>query len=183
MNSGFLAAGAGWFLQSRQEASRIKKLKDLVTQSILEDMENSILTYSEISQRWRDTNIIWFDLLNGLDDSRGAYYRNRDSITLLDKKIREKITNYYRKSTSTLSQLRYQQDRKYYLLNKAKTAQQELMFKNPKMNIDKSIKIVVDSSMHDSDELDYINKSLPELVNSLEGLRNDARAVLGELKK
>lgn len=180
---GFLAAGTGWLLQNRQEASRICKLKKLWITAITEDLESSVDLYEQISNGWLQSKIIWFNLLNELDDSRSAFYRNRDYVVLLDDiDLRGKILKYYRKSSTLINQLRNTQQREYDLHNKLKVSEQELLFKNPGMSLDQAIGIVITANLHDDEELGHIKKTLPELVNSLEGLRADARDILEKLK-
>ena len=49
---GFLAAGTGWFLQNRLEASRLQRLKQLLIIGISDDMKSSAELYDRVIDEW-----------------------------------------------------------------------------------------------------------------------------------
>jgi len=75
---GFLAAGTGWFLQNRLEASRLKRLKQLLIIGISDDLKSSVELYSRVIDEWDKSQIVWFTTLNELRESRQTYLKNRD---------------------------------------------------------------------------------------------------------
>ena len=70
---GFLAAGAGWILQWRQESSRLKKLRELLALAIGDDLKSTIDLYNQLAEGWEQSRLIWFNLISEINDSRKSY--------------------------------------------------------------------------------------------------------------
>lgn len=55
---GFLAAGTGRFLQVRLEASRMKRLKELLIIGIKDDLKSSVDLYERVIDDWDKSQIV-----------------------------------------------------------------------------------------------------------------------------
>jgi hypothetical protein len=55
---GFLAAGTGWFIQTRLEKSRTDKARDLLITGICDDLSHSLTLYEKIEEEWDKTKKI-----------------------------------------------------------------------------------------------------------------------------
>lgn len=181
---GFLAAGTGWFLQNRAEASRIRKLRELWIVGISEDLNSAIDMYQQVMEGWQQSRVVWFNLLNELNDSRSAYERNRDFVVFIDNvDLRRNILKYYRKSANVILQLRNTQQRQYDLRGELMRVLQDIQQKNPGIAYEEAARLVLESTQPKQNELEHIDQQLPQLVNSLEGLKGDARQILSALNK
>jgi hypothetical protein len=133
---GFLAAGTGWFLQTRLEASRQKKIKELLLIGMSDDLRNSLELYVRLEEDWEKSRVIWFTTINELTESRHIYTNNKDWITLIkNEELRKNILKYYRKSANHLIQLQNTQQRKYDIQNRFNAQVQELRIKNPTLEL------------------------------------------------
>lgn len=176
---GFLAAGTGWFVQTRLEATRLSRLRTLLITGITDDLKNSIELYDKLTEEWERGRIVWFNILTELGESRHIYVNNRDSIILIeDVELRNKILQYYRKSGNHLLSLQGGQQRKYDIQNKYDLAVQNLRLQTPTLTDDQARNLVVDTMRNEVTELTYWNGQLPILVTGLQRYKNEAREIL-----
>lgn len=181
---GLLAAGAGWFVQNRIEASRIDRQRQLMLQGIDDDLSNSIELYDQLAADWERSKIVWFNLLTELGDSRHTYVNNRDFMLLVrDKDLRNRIVRYYRKSGHHLLSLQNAQQRKYDIEARYTQAVQQYLLANPDLQEEQVREVVARSMDKESQELTYWNEQLPTLVAGLERFKSEARELLREIKK
>ena len=179
---GFLAAGTGWFVQSRIEKEKLRKHKALLITGITDDLNNSIDLYDKLSEEWERSRIVWFNILTELSESRHIYVNHRDSIIFIENvALRNRILQYYRKSGGHLLSLQNAQQRKYDIQNKCDLAIQNLRFQNPALEHDEAQKLVVDTMRSEDAELIYWNEQLPVLVTGLQRYKSEAREILKDL--
>lgn len=181
---GFLAAGAGWFVQHRIEVSRLSRQRKLFIQGIRDDLLNSIELYNKLAEDWQRSKHVWFNLLSELVDSRHTYVKNRDFILLIgDDSLRQKISEYYRKSAQHLLSLRNAQQRKYDIENKYAAEVKGYLLKNPETDQNSVENTVANAMDLEGQELQHWNKTLPTMINSLGRFRGDAKEILKLLDK
>ena len=179
---GFLAAGTGWFLQSRLEASRISRLKNLLIVGITDDLTNSLELYDQISEDWERSRIVWFNLLTEIADSRHIYVNNRDSIVLLDDPdLRTRIFQYYRKSGNHLLSLQNAQQRTYDIQGKYNQAVQSCQLQNPTLTLEQAQQLVSQTMSNENSELIYWREQLPVLVAGIQRFKDEAHQIREDL--
>jgi hypothetical protein len=116
---GFLAAGAGWFLQTRLENTRLNRLRTLLLVGMRDDLNNAIELFNRLSDDWDKSKVVWFTSINEFAESREVYVKNKDWIALLhNDDLRVKILRYYRRSANHILQLQNSQQRKYDIQRK-----------------------------------------------------------------
>ncbi len=180
---GFLAAGAGWFVQSRIEASRESRHKKLLLLGITDDLTNSLELYDQLTEDWERSRIVWFKLLTEIGDSRQIYVNHRSSIVLIkSESLRNRILQYYRKSGNHLLALQNAQQRKYDIQGKYNLAVQNQQLQNHDLSLEAAQAIVVQAMTAESDELAYWNDHLPVLVAGVQRFKDDAREIRELLK-
>ena len=179
---GFLAAGTGWFLQSRLEASRISRLKNLLIVGITDDLTNSLELYDQISEDWERSRTVWFNLLTEIADSRHVYVNNRDSIVLLDDPdLRIRIFQYYRKSGNHLLSLQNAQQRMYDIQGKNDQAVQSCQLQDPTLTLEKAQQLVAQTMSNENNELIYWREQLPVLVAGIQRFKDEAHQIREDL--
>jgi len=180
---GFLAAGTGWFLQVRLEASRLDRLKRLLFLGMTDDLRNSIELYDRIAEDWEKSKIIWFNLITELFESRHIYTNNKDWITLIeDENLRKEIFQYYRKSANHLLQLQNSQQRKYDIQNRFNMLVQDLRIRNPQLSLQDAQNNISTTMVAENNELNYLDQQIPDLVNGLGRYKANANSILDRLK-
>ncbi len=158
------------------------RLEVLLVTGVKDDLVNSLDLYDRIAEDWEKGQIIWFNVINELEDSRQTYMNNRDSILLIsDDRLRGDVIKYYRKSGMHLIQLRNTQQRKYDIQGRYDLAKQDLRLKNPDLTDDDAHTIVVQAMGPEDKELTYIREQIPTLVAGLERFKGDARSLLDRL--
>ena len=180
---GFLAAGTGWFLQTRLETSRTDKARNLLTTGICDDLNHSLSLYEKIDEEWTKTKIIWFSTLNELKESRQTYKENKNWIVLFeDSGIRNKIFKYYLKSAELIDTLEYQQRRKYELGNKYNGLVSDIKLKNPDIEHKEASNLAISYMTSENDEYQRLEGSIPETVAKLTKYSIEAKELLNELQ-
>jgi len=180
---GFIAAITGWFVQTRIEASRTKRLKKLLILGITDDLDNSLDLYDQLTENWERSQVVLFNLLTEVLDSRHVYVNNRDSIVLInDTNLRNKIFQYYRKSGNHLLNLQSLQQRKYDIDNKFKLALQDQRLRNPQLPLDQAQDLVFQTMSGERDEWAYYDKQIPALISGIQRFKNDAKDIREALK-
>jgi hypothetical protein len=180
---GFLAAGTGWFLQTRLESSRLSRARKLLVAGMSDDLRNSIDLYDRIAEDWEKSRIIWFNLVDELFDSRHVYAHNKDWVTVIDdEELRKEIFQYYRKSAQHLLQLRNAQQRKYDIQNRFNLLVQEHRMRNPGIELEPAQAFVAPTMAAENDELHYLEKQIPDLVGGLIRYKSSANQVLEKLR-
>ncbi len=179
---GFLAACTGWFLQSRLEASRISHSRNLLIAGMTDDLSTSVELYDRVIEDWQKSHTVWFNLIDELFESRHVYTNNRDWLTLIpDNELRKTVYQYYRKSAQHLLQLRNAQQRKYDIDRIYKTQLQDFRIRNPGIDIEEAKRVVTDAMSAESNELDNLERGMPELVAGLNRHKNQANVILSKL--
>jgi hypothetical protein len=74
---GFLAAGTGWFLQTRLENTRLKRLRTLLLVGLRDDLNNAIELFNRLSDDWDKSKIVWFTSINEFAESREVYIQKQ----------------------------------------------------------------------------------------------------------
>ena len=173
---GFLAAGTGWFLQVRLEASRMEKLKRLLIVGISDDLKSADELYSRVIDEWDKTQIVWFTTLNELRESRQTYIKNRDWIVLVkDESLRQKLLKYYHRSADHISLLEQQQRRKYDISAKLNEVVRDVQLRNPALTREQATPQVIVLMHAEDQELVGLNAMLPQGVQKVRDFRDEAR--------
>ncbi|MBU1319220.1 MAG: hypothetical protein KKH67_08480 [candidate division Zixibacteria bacterium] len=181
---GFLAAGTGWLLQSRLEASRLSRTKRLLIIGIVDDLKSSIELYSRVIDEWEKSQTIWFTTLNELRESRQTYLKNRDWLVLLkDESFRQRIFKYYHRSTDHINLLESQQRRKYDIQAKLNEVVRDIRLRNESLSLEEERQLVI-RAMHAEDrELDGLSKLIPQSIQHLRDYRDEAKDLSEVLEK
>ena len=179
---GFLAAGTGWFLQDRAEASRIKRLKELLIIGITDDLKTSVELYGRVIDEWEKSQIVWFTTLNELRESRQTYLKNRDWMALMkDETLRQKLFKYYHRSADHITVLENQQRRKYDIQNKLNDLTRDVQIRNAGMPRDQALAQAVQLMQAEDQELAGIDGFLPQNIQRMRDFRDEAKELLGAL--
>ena len=180
---GFLAAGTGWFLQTRLEAARLARTKQLFLLAITDDLTNSIELYDRIAEDWEKSRIIWFNLISEVSDSRHIFQNNKDWITLVTKEqLRKDILQYYRRSANHLLRLQNAQQRKYDIENRFDALVQDLRLQGPSLAPDAAEKTVAATMAKEFSELAGWETQISNLVNGITRYKSTAESILERLK-
>ena len=173
---GFLAAGTGWFLQVKLESSRAKKTRELVTIGICDDLNHSLGLYEKIDEEWDKTKIVWFSTLNELKESRQTYKDNKNWIVLFESSdVRERIFQYYLRSTDLIDTLEYRQRRKYELEEKYNRLVSDIKLKTPGIEDLEAKKLAISYMESEDSEYRCLEGTISEAVNKLEKFKNEAK--------
>jgi hypothetical protein len=148
-----------------------------------DDLRNSVELYDRIAEDWEKSRTIWFNLVDELFESRHVYANNKDWITVIDdEELRKEIFQYYRKSAQHLLQLRNAQQRKYDIQNRYNLLVQEYRMRNPGIELEDARATVAPTMATESEELNYLDKQIPDLVSGLSRYKINAESVLEKLK-
>ena len=179
---GFLAAGTGWFLQYRLEASRQKRLAQLFVLGVRDDLKSSVDLYDRLMDEWDKSQTIWFTTVNELRESRQTFQKNRDWLVLLkNESLRQKLFRYYHRSADHLTLVENQQRRKYEIQSKLTELVRDLQLRDSTLARESAVTQGV-ALMHAEDqELVGINNSLPQNVQKLRDFKSDAKELLSSL--
>lgn len=179
---GFLAAGTGWLLQNRLEASRQSRMVQMFVIGVRDDLKASIDLYERLIDEWEKGQVVWFTTINGLRESRQTYQKNRDWLVLLrDEAIRQRIFRYYHRSADHLGLLESYQRRKYEIQSKLNELVRDLRMRDSSLDQNLAIKQAV-ALMHAEDvELGSLNNLLPQSVVKIKDFRNEAKELLSIL--
>ncbi len=173
---GFLAAGTGWFLQTRLENSRTRKALDLLIIGISDDLNHSIGLYEKIEEEWDKTKIVWFSTLSELRESRQTYKDNKNWIVLFENtEIRKRIFKYYLKSTEIIDTLEYQQRRKYELENKFNGLVSDIKLKTPTIEHEEATRLAISYMEQENSEYQRLQDSIPDTVIKLGKFSSEAK--------
>ena len=179
---GFLAAGTGWFLQTRLELSRTDKARELLTTGICDDLSHSLSLYEKIDEEWSKTNIVWFSTLNELRESRQTYKDNKNWIILYEEpNLRKQIFKYYLRSTELIDTLEYQQRRKYEIENKFNSLVSDIKVKNQGIEHKEASDLAISYMTSENSEYLRLKDSIPEAVAKLTKLSSGAKELLDAL--
>jgi hypothetical protein len=179
---GFLAAGTGWFLQTRLEASRQRRLAQLFIIGVRDDLKSSVDLYDRLIDEWEKSQTVWFTTVNELRESRQTYQKNRDWLVLLkNETIRQKLFRYYHRSADHLTLVENQQRRKYQIQDKLNELIRDIQLRDSSLAREAAVAQAI-SVMHAEDqELVGINSSLPQNVRRLWDFKAEAKELLGSL--
>lgn len=181
---GFLAAGAGWFLQWRLESSRVNKMKELLKTGILDDLKTAIDLYDRLIDEWDKTKIVWFTTLNELRESRQIYNKNRDWLVLLnDEPIRQRIFKYYHRSADHTNLLEHQQQRKYQIQAKLNEVVRDIQLKNESIDYQAALTQAVRIMQPENQELIGIDDLLPQNIQKIRDFKGEAKELLTIIEK
>lgn len=176
---GFLAAGTGWFLQSRLEISRIRKTRNLLTAGICDDLNHSLSLYEKVEEEWGKTKTVWFSTLNELKESRQTYKDNKNWIVLFENTdARKRIFKYYLKSAEIIDILEYQQRRKYELENKYNGLVSDIRLKNPTIEQKEASKLAISYMESENSEYLRLQDGIPETVAKLGKFNGEAKELI-----
>lgn len=181
---GFLAAGTGWFLQSRLEVSRMKRLKQMMIIGITDDLKSSSALYERVLDEWDKTQIVWFTTLNELRESRQTYLKNRDWLVLVsDEALRQRLFKYYHRSADHLNLLENQQRRKYDIQEKLNEIVRDLQLRDGALSREAAVQQGIALMQPEDQELSGINAMLPQNIQRIRDFKNEAKELLSELGK
>jgi hypothetical protein len=114
-----------------QENSRLKRLKQSLIRAIHDDLTLALVLYDKIIEEWGKGQIVWFNTLNELLESRITVLNNRDYLVLFDDDVfRLKVFKYYNSSFQQLSVLQNSQQQKYNIESKLNEIVRDLKIKN-----------------------------------------------------
>ena len=181
---GFLAAGTGWFLQTRQEAARIARMRSLMVLGMTDDMKAAVDLYDRVQDEWEKTHIVWFTTINEIRDSRQIYLKNRDWLVLIDdESTRTKVYRYYHRSSELLNLLENQQRRKYEIEAKGNDLIRDLQLRDPSLSHDKALPMASALMPSEGNELIGIDAMLPQNVQKLRDFKAEAKEILSALAR
>ncbi len=181
---GFLAAGTGWFLQNRLEASRVGRMKQLLLVGITDDLKSSADLYDRMLDEWNKSQIVWFTTINELRESRQTYIKNREWIVLIENEaVRQRVFRYYHRSADHLSLLENQQRRKYEIQGKLNDLIRDLRLRDPVMTQDQATKGAIALMQAEDQELAGVNGFLPQNIQRLRDFKSEAKELLQALEK
>jgi hypothetical protein len=181
---GFLAAGAGWFLQNRLEASRIARMRKLLLVGVGDDLKSSGDLYDRVLDEWDKSGTVWFTTINELRESRQVYLKNREMLVLLNREdLRQRIFKYYHRSAEFLGLLENQQRRKYDIQNRLNELIRELQLRDHELTREAALGKAVPLMQAEDQELSWINVQLPQNVQRARDFKAEAKELLGELAK
>lgn len=176
---GFLAAGTGWFLQWRLEASRLSRLKELLIIGITDDLKSSIELYSRVIDEWDKSQTIWFTTLNELRESRQTYLKNRDWMVLLkDQSLRQRIFKYYHRSADHINLLENQQRRKYEIQAKLNEVVRDIQLRNDALSNEEALQQAIRVMHAEDQELVGLNNFIPQNIQRARDYRDEAKELL-----
>jgi hypothetical protein len=112
---GFLAAGAGWFVDWRREERRFSRSKALLATGIVLDLEATDRLFSNLRDEFHQAGYVSFAMAQAIRESRHIYEQNKNWIILFEKDVYTAIFEYYTKSFSILAGLEQMQRRIYEL--------------------------------------------------------------------
>ena len=181
---GFLAAGAGWFIQYRLEASRVARLRKLILIGVSDDLKSSFNLYDRVLDEWDKSGTVWFTTINELRESRQIYLKNREVLILLDSEVlRQKIFKYYHRSADYFNLLENQQRRKYDIQNKLNDVLRDLQLRDQNLARDVALKHAISLMQSEDHELAWVNVQLPQNVQRIRDFKVEAKELLAELAK
>jgi hypothetical protein len=176
---GLLAAGTGVFLQSMQERSRVSRLKQSLIRAIQDDLNLAVVLYDKIVEEWDKSQIVWFNTVNELLESRLTVVNNRDSLVLFDDdSFRLKVFKYYNKSFQLLSTIQNSQQQKYNIESKFNEILRDVKIKDARLSHEKAVKTTVSLMPDENNNLAAINRNLPENIAKVKDLKIEAKEIL-----
>jgi len=179
---GFLAAGTGWFLQYRLEASRLKRFRELMLVAAKDDLKLSAELYDRILDEWDKSQTVWFTTLNEIRESRQTYLKNREWITMIkDESLRQKLFRYYHRSSDHLNLLENQQQRKYAIQAKLNDIVRDIHLRSPELTRDVAFQQGVAPMQAEDQELVGINGYLPQNIHRVRDFKGEAKELLSSL--
>ena len=179
---GFLAAGTGWFLQYRLEASRIKRFKELMLVATRDDLKLSAELYDRILDEWDKSQTIWFTTLNEIRESRQTYLKSREWLTMIkDESLRQKLFRYYHRSSEHLNLLENQQQRKYAIQAKLNEVVRDIHLRSPELTREAAFQQGVALMQAEDQELVGINGYLPQNIQRARDFKSEAKELLNSL--
>ena len=180
---GFLAAGTGWFVQARIEASRLKRLKKLLIVGITDDLNSSLDLYDQLTESWEQSQVVWYNLITEIFDSRHIYVNNRDSVALIkDKELRNKILQYYRRSGNHLTRLQSLQQRKYDIQSEYNLAVRNQRLGNPQLSLQQAKSLVFETMTDENFERTYCDEQIPAFISGIQRFNDEAREIREALR-
>ncbi|WP_027715940.1 hypothetical protein [Desulfuromonas sp. TF] len=181
---GFLAAGTGWFLQWRLEASRLKLTKSLLVTGIVDDLKSSVSLYERLIDEWEKSGTIWFTTLNELRESRQIYLKNRDWLVLVKAEdLRQRVFKYYHRSSDHINLLENQQSRKYVIQQKLNEIIRDIKLRQEGVTHKQALEQAVNAMQAEDQELVGINELIPQNIQKVRDYRDEAKELVTALQK
>ena len=182
---GLLAGLAGWFVQNRIEARREARQRDSFLVTISDDLENSIRLYGDLAEGWKNSSVIFFNIIQEIRESRATYINLRSLIvTIDDAELRNQITTYYNKSWGHLLQMENAQQRVYAIEQKYQFEVQQRQLRYPDGSDTEHHAIVRDAMQAETEEIEYWKSTLPNLVLELTtNYKDQASKTLGLIQQ
>lgn len=179
---GFLAAGTGWFLQTRLESARLKRLKRLLLIGITDDFKSSIVLYDRVIDEWEKSQTVWFTTLNELRESRQTYIKNRDWLVLLkDEGLRQGLFQYYHRSTDHINLLENQQKRKYDILTKLNEIIRDIQMRNLALTREQATAQAMQLMQAEDQELAGLNTLLPQNIQKVRDFKGEVKDLMAAI--
>ena len=179
---GLLAAGVGVLLQNRQEINRLKRLKLGLVRAIQDDLNLALTLFDKIIDEWDKSQIVWFNTVNELLESRLTVINNRDNLVLFDDDVfRLKVFKYYNNSFQHLSTLQNSQQQKYNIESKLNEIVRDVKIKDGRLGHEKAVETAISLMPSEDQNLRIINTSLPENITKVKDLKVIAKEILAHL--
>ncbi|MBX9804735.1 MAG: hypothetical protein K2Y18_03150 [Alphaproteobacteria bacterium] len=180
---GFLAAGAGWFVDWNRESRRNENIQNLALTALRDDLQNSIILYDKLIEDFDKTNTIWLATIFTLQESRQFYQKNKEWMVIFDDKdLRDKVFQYYVKSELLFRKLEFMQKKKQDIENILSDNLNRVKIEHPtwkEEDIKKAALIPIEDKRKE-----YINltsKLIPELISEVKESRHIANSLISSL--
>jgi hypothetical protein len=106
----FIAAGAGWYLDSRSSNKRINTAREYLLSGINDDLKNSVALYTTIQQEWAQGERVERASLDKLKRCALTYRHNQELVPLIYQHQRgEQIFNYFNEVSDIVSAMEHDQ--------------------------------------------------------------------------
>lgn len=183
---GFLAASTGWYLQYQSEKTRLLRARHLLTTAIRDDLQHTLTIFDRLEDEWDKTKTVWFASLNELRESRQTYQNNKDWVTVFeDGELRKRVFKYYSKTSDIISNLEYQQRRKYELMDKFNNLVRDIKYRTPSLSDQDARNSAISFMQEEDTEFRRLEDSLPEMLKKIVGPKQEAKelsVILGSYK-
>ncbi len=180
---GFLAAGAGWFVDWKRESRRLENIQSLAITALQDDLKYSIGLYDKLTEDYNKTSIIWFAIINTIQESRQFYQKNKEWLVIFDdKELREKIFQYYIQSDLFLKKLENMEKRKGEIEKRLFEKINQFKIEHPTWKEDAIRKTALASMNDEVKEHDnLVKKIIPDSVLEIRDYRSNASGLINSI--
>ncbi len=181
----FLAAGTGYLFERRRENICLVQARKLLKSAIADDLQYAVTLYDKLAEEWEKTKTIWFSTLNEIRESRFIYENNnKDWVHVFnDPELRRRIFRYYLQSAERISNLEYQQRRKYEIAARLNDTVRDIKLKHPNLPHTEALKSAVGYMENENREYENLGQVIPESIRKLAEFKREADELMGRLGK